>query len=169
MWVQPLGWEDPLEKKIATHFSNLAWEIPWTEQPRGLQSMRLQELDTTDWLNHHHHLLYIRHCSEYFKTRTSFNIILCVHMCAQPCPTLCNPMDCSPPGCSVHGISQARILEWVAISSCRGSSQPRDWIHVSCLAGGFFTTAPPGKSWIIIYFWLLKLLTYQHFLKLLLF
>ena len=46
--VQPLGWEDPLEKKIATHFSNLAWEIPWTEQPRGLQSMRLQELDTTD-------------------------------------------------------------------------------------------------------------------------
>ena len=40
-------------------------------------------------------------------------------------------MGCSPPGSSVHGISQARILEWVAISSSRGSSQPRDWIHIS--------------------------------------
>ena len=47
-------------------------------------------------------------------------MILCVH--ALSCPTLCNPMNCSPPGSSVHGISQARILEWVAISSTRGSS-----------------------------------------------
>ena len=45
--------------------------------------------------------------------------------------TLCNLMDCSPPGSSVHGISQARILEWVAISFSRGSSRPRDWAHVS--------------------------------------
>ena len=45
---------------------------------------------------------------------------------AQLCLTLCDPMDCSLPGSSVHGISQARILEWVAISSSRGSSQPRD-------------------------------------------
>ena len=44
----------------------------------------------------------------------------------QLCPTLCNPMDCSPPGSSVHGMFQARILEWVAISSSRKSSQPRD-------------------------------------------
>ena len=43
-------------------------------------------------------------------------------VCAQSCPTLCDPVDCSPPGSSVHGISQARILEWVAISSSRGSS-----------------------------------------------
>ena len=48
------------------------------------------------------------------------------HSVAQLCPTLCDPMDCSPPGSSVHGISQERILEWVAISSSRGSSQPRD-------------------------------------------
>ena len=48
-------------------------------------------------------------------------------------------MDCNPPGSSVHGILQARILEWVAISSSRGSSQPRDQIQVSCSAGGFFT------------------------------
>ena len=61
-------------------------------------------------------------------------------VCAQSCLTLCNPMDCSPPGSSVHGILQARILERVAISSSRGSSQPRNWTRVSCIAGGFFTT-----------------------------
>ena len=57
---------------------------------------------------------------------------------AQLCPTLCNPMDCSPPGSSVHGILQARILEWVAISFSRGSSQPRDQTWVSCIAGRRF-------------------------------
>ena len=53
--------------------------------------------------------------------------------------TLCYPMDCSPPGSSVHGISQARVLEWVAISSTRGSSQPRDQTQVSHIAGRHFT------------------------------
>ena len=47
------------------------------------------------------------------------------------CPTLCDPMDCSLPGSSVHGISQARILQWVAIFFSRGSSQPRDHTWVS--------------------------------------
>ena len=50
------------------------------------------------------------------------------------CPTLCNPMDCSPPGSSLHGIPQARILEWVAISYSRGSSQPRNQTYVSCIS-----------------------------------
>ena len=53
-------------------------------------------------------------------------------VCAQPHPTLCYPMDCSPPGSSVHGISQARILERGAISSSRGSSRPRDRTRISC-------------------------------------
>ena len=61
---------------------------------------------------------------------------------AQSCPTLCDPMYCSPPGSSVHGILQARILEWVAISSSRGSSWPRDWTQVSCIAGRLFTDWP---------------------------
>ena len=52
---------------------------------------------------------------------------------AQSCPTLCNPMDCSLPGSSVHGIFQARILEWVAISFSSGSSWPRDQTWVSCV------------------------------------
>ena len=59
---------------------------------------------------------------------------------------VCDPIDSSPPGFSVHGIFQARILEWVAISFSRGSSQPRDQTHVSCIAGRFFTTKPPGNS-----------------------
>ena len=48
-------------------------------------------------------------------------------------------MDCSLPGSSVHGISQAKIVEWIAISFSRGSSQPKDRISVSCIAGGVFT------------------------------
>ena len=51
----------------------------------------------------------------------------------QWCLTLCSPINCSLPGSSVHGILQARILEWVVIPSPRGSSQPRDWIHISCI------------------------------------
>ena len=56
-------------------------------------------------------------------------------LATQSCPTLCDPMDCSPPGSSVSGILQARILEWAAISFSRGSSRPRDWTWVSCIAG----------------------------------
>ena len=58
---------------------------------------------------------------------------------AQSCPTLCNPVDCSLPGFSVHGILQARILEWAAISFFRGSSQPRDRTRVSCIVDRRFT------------------------------
>ena len=58
---------------------------------------------------------------------------------AQLCLTLCEPMDCSLPGSSVHDILQAKILEWAAMPSSRGSSQPRDQTHVSCIPGRFFT------------------------------
>ena len=57
---------------------------------------------------------------------------------AQSCPTLCDPVDGSPPGSSVHGILQARILEWVAISFSRGSSRPRDRTQVSHITGRCF-------------------------------
>ena len=64
----------------------------------------------------------------------------------QSCPTLCNPMDYSLPGSSVHGIFQARTLEWTAISFSRGSSQPRNRTQVSSTAGRFFTNwASPGR------------------------
>ena len=64
----------------------------------------------------------------------------------QSCPTLCDPMDCSLQGSSVHGILQARILEWVVMPFSRGSSWPRDQTHISCIAGGFFTTSSTWKK-----------------------
>ena len=64
----------------------------------------------------------------------------------QSSSTLCNPLDCSPPGSSVYGISQARILEWVAISSSRGSAQPGIEPTSSCIAADSFTGEPLGQS-----------------------
>ena len=76
---------------------------------------------------------------------------------AKSCPSLCDIMDCSPPGFSVHGILQARILEWVAISFSRRSSWPRDQTHVSCI----------GRQ--ILYHWAtreaLVHLKYTHFYR----
>ena len=62
------------------------------------------------------------------------SVDVCAHTVAQSCPTPCNPMNCSPLGSSVHGIFQARILKWVAISFSRGPSWPRDWTQVSCIS-----------------------------------
>ena len=73
----------------------------------------------------------------------------------QSCPTLCNPMDCSVPGLSVHGILQARILKWVAKPFSRGSSQPRDETLFSSLSSllhwqvDSLPLAPPGKPPLI--------------------
>ena len=69
----------------------------------------------------------------------------------QSCPTLCNPMNCNPPGSSVHGILQARILEWVAISFSRVTSQPRDRAWETALQADSLLSEPPGKlrhSWL---------------------
>ena len=68
---------------------------------------------------------------------------------AQSCLIYCNPMDCSPPGSSVHGILQAKMLEWVAMPFSRGSSQPRDWTWVSCIAGGFFIVWATREAYIL--------------------
>ena len=95
--------------------------FPWKTKPRLVASFHSDCLSTC-WA----------HCPEVLVTQ-------CVL-------TLCDPMDCSLPGFSVHGISQARILEWVAISSSRGSSPPRDWTYISCLAGRFFTTEQQGQA-----------------------
>ena len=65
---------------------------------------------------------------------------------AQSCPTLCDPTNCSLPGSSIHEISQAKLLEWVAIYFSRRSSRPRDWTQVSCIVGRRFTIWATGKS-----------------------
>ena len=105
-------------------------------------------------------------CITYFLNFSSFWLILqsmilimmvicltaCVHVCVlipQLCLTLCDLMDCSLLGSSVHGILQAGILEWGAVSFSRGSSQPRDQTQVFCIVDIFFTIReshlPPGK------------------------
>ena len=65
---------------------------------------------------------------------------------AQSCPTLCDPMDCSLPGSSVHGNFQARVQSWVAIFFSRISSQPRVWTQVSRIAADALPSEPPGKT-----------------------
>ena len=78
----------------------------------------------------------------------AFDVLMCIRAKSlQLYPTLCNPMDCSPPGSSVHGILQARILEWVAIPFSRGSSWPRDGTWVSRMAGRFFTVWATITVW----------------------
>ena len=79
-----------------------------------------------------------RGCPEDTLTRKG-NVLV-----TQLCPTLCNPMDCSPPGSSIHGILQARIVEWVAISFSRGSSQPRDQSQSPILQVDSLLSEPPG-------------------------
>ena len=73
----------------------------------------------------------------------SYSVVLITQSCLT---WLCDPMDCSPPGSSVRGILQARILEQIAIPFSRGSSQPRDQIQVFWVAGRFFTIWAKGKS-----------------------
>ena len=118
MWetqVQSLGWEVPLEEKMATHSSILAWEIPWTEECGGLQSMVSQRVG-------HDRATERQICYISVLTWNLFQLIkltsvsVCVCVCAQSSSTLCNPINCSPPGSCVHGIFQAKILEWVAVS-----------------------------------------------------
>ena len=79
---------------------------------------------------------------------SNFTSLFCRHVHAkllQSCPTPWDSMGCSQPGSSVHGILQERVLKWVAISSSRGYSWPRDRTHISCIVGGFFTTEHWGS------------------------
>ena len=78
--------------------------------------------------------------------RYHFTLIRISSVQSLSCVQLCNPMDYSPPGSSVHGILQARILKWVAIPFSRGSSQPKDQIRVSCNSGRFFTISATRET-----------------------
>ena len=91
------------------------------------------------------------------RLRTSLVVQAC--LVAQLWLTLCDPMGCIPPGSTIHGISQARILEWVAISFSRRYSWPRDQTQVSCIAGGFCTIWASKESLVV--HWLRILLPMQ--------
>ena len=94
--------------------------------------------------------------SLYILSICSLLYVVCA--CSLTCPTLCDHVDYSPPGSSAHGILQVRILELVAISYSKGSSQPRDQTQVSCIVRQIFylTTEPPGKPLLYVNYALIK-------------
>ena len=104
-------------------------------------------------------------CKKYAFLLSSLSSVICpyqyvcMYLVTQACPALCGPVDCSPPGSSVHGILQARILEWVAMASSRGPSWPGIGpasLMSPALAGGFFTTSATWEVCISVwmYFYL---------------
>ena len=95
-----------------------------------------------------------RCCQKETPTKTCKRDLLLLSLVAKLCPTLYDHINGSLPDSSIHGISQARILEWIAISSSKGSSLPRDWTCITslALAGRFFTTEPPGKQKRLCYY-----------------
>ena len=117
-------WHHPLEKEMAIHSSTLAWKIPWMEEPDRLQSMGSQRVGPKP----HPHDSTLGESSREAQSgrrllvHTYHYITPSESEVTQSCPTLCDPVDCSLSGSSIHGILQARILEWVAISFSRGSS-----------------------------------------------
>ena len=118
---------------MATHSSVLAWRIPGTGESGGLPSMGSHRVGH-DWSD--------------LAAAAAYTFV-----CMLGCIWLCNPVDSRPPGSSVHEILQDRLLEWVANSSFRGSSQPRVWtcvFYVSCTGRQILYIEPPGKS-ICIY------------------
>ena len=108
----------------------------------------LREKWVSDIASKHNAIISLNWSSFY---RVCVSVCVCVHMCTHASMhtqlrlALWDPMDCNPTGSSVHGIPWARILEWVAISFSRGSSQFRDQTKSHAVAGGFFTNEPPGK------------------------
>ena len=85
----------------------------------------------------------------YTYTHLFIHIYTCTCQLLQSCLTFQDPMDCSPPGSSVYGIFQAKVVEWVSMPSSRGSFWPRDWTRISCasrVAGGFFTCWVTGEA-----------------------
>ena len=143
-WVWSLGWEDPLEKRKAAHSSVLVWRIPWTIQSQRVRhnwvtfTFILSSLWIGTYQCHYGNIqyllfqwcksMYINEYNDCIWTYIFFSFYS-VHACVLNCFThvwLCDPMDCSPPSSSARGILQARILEWVAISFSKGSSQSKD-------------------------------------------
>ena len=120
-------------KDTRTYSSMLARRNPWTEELGRLWSIGAQRVGH-DWSD----LAHVGPNGTFFGW-TSMVISQCMKvkvLVPQSCPTLCNPMDWSPPGSSVYGILQVRTLQWVAISLSKISSWPRNRTWVFCIAGG---------------------------------
>ena len=140
-WVWSLGWEDPLEKEIATHPSILAWKIPWTEEPGRLQSVGSQSRTrlsnfTFTFFHQSSPLAFYLSLSSIFTVSNCLTSS-CVFV-TQLCPTPCDFMDCSLPGSSVHGILQARIhwkdwcWSWSSNTLATWGEEPTYWKRPWC-------------------------------------
>ena len=145
-----------LEKEMATHSSVLAWKVPGTEEPGGLQSMGVAPTLWSRTERATQQQTYMRRGRRIMSLELKSSNV-CV-LGTQSCPTLCDPTDCSPPGySSVHGILQARILEWIAIPFSRELSNPgiEPWspatLFCTSYISRFFTCISirtlPGRDW----------------------
>ena len=121
---------------------------PFSEYPRNpsapasQQPLRFPDLSLhPSHLCRYHHTSFLE-CLSFYMEVSSLGVCRVI----QSCPTLGNPMDCSPPGSSVHRISQARVLEWVATSFSRDFLDPGIESASPGLAGRFLNNAPPGKA-----------------------
>ena len=124
---------DKLSKK---GFSELTWVLRMLLWKQNCQLVNVEEMTEIGSHSYNHQEIWL------MQIQANHQFFHWGGLVTQSCPTLCNPMDCNPPDSPVHGILQARILEWVTISFAKESSWPRARIQVSCIAGRFFTTEP---------------------------
>ena len=125
---QPLSW-------LRVQLTSASIRIPWNNRnPTANINTNNKKITILTLLKHPLCAKYFKHLIILTLGQSRVCVCVCVYSIIQLCLTLCHPMDCSPPDSSVHGIFQERILEWVSISFSRGSTQPRDRTHVSCVS-----------------------------------
>ena len=130
-----VGTKTPNPKSPTTKSVLIYFRIKWEDAKRAFRGTLGAGFPCDKcWCGHRRFTLYLT-----FESESEIEV-------SQLCPPLCDPMDCGPPGSSVHWILQARILEWVVISFSRGSSQPKDQTQVSRTAGRLFTVWATGDS-----------------------
>ena len=146
--LQPHGlyspWNSPGQNTGVGSLSLLQGISPTQESNQGLLNCRqiLYQLELSGKPICGNTIFKCSHILRFWGIGPQHIFLPCHALCAQSCPTLCDPLDCTLPGSSVHGIFQARILKWVVISSSRVSSRPRNRTRISCISwivGRFFT------------------------------